>query len=504
VLNGVVVAESDRVLVMHETGYAPVTYVPREDVRMDLMRRTERHTHCPFKGDASYWTLEAGGTRAENAAWSYEDPFEEAEIVRDHIAFDWDLIDAWFEDGVQVFERPHAPTAERSNVLLDWLGRDAWRATSPQDLIQRLAHRLAALGFPLWRLRLMVRTLHPQLFATGFTWQSDADRVETVRPSHGMLQSRAYLDSPFALILKGEGGVRRRLEGPSPRFDYPILRELHADGATDYVAMPMRFSDGQINIITLVSRAPGGFSTAQLGLLYEILPVLSRLFEVFALRDNAIALLGTYLGRRTGSQVLNGLIRRGDGQDIDAAIWLCDLRGSTSLSESTTRTAYLDTLNQFFDCMVEPIVDHGGEVLKYIGDAVLAIFPIEEPDGTAGLQAAAHRACERALAAAADARARVGALNLARAERGEPPLGYGIGLHRGSLTYGNVGSSERLDFTVIGTAVNEAARIEEMTKLLDQPLLISSAFAASYGGELTSLGRQRLRGMAVEQEIFTS
>jgi uncharacterized protein (DUF427 family) len=117
VLNGVVVAESDRVLVMHETGYAPVTYVPREDVRMDLMRRTERHTHCPFKGDASYWTIVAGGKRAETAAWGYEDPFEEAEIVWDHIAFDWDLIDAWFVEGVLVFERPHATTAERSNVL---------------------------------------------------------------------------------------------------------------------------------------------------------------------------------------------------------------------------------------------------------------------------------------------------------------------------------------------------------------------------------------------------
>ncbi len=504
VLNGETVAESDRVLVMHETGYAPVTYVPREDVRMDLMRRTERHTHCPFKGDASYWTIEAGSKRVENAAWSYEDPFEEAEIVKEYIAFDWDRIDAWFEDDVQVVERPRMAVADRSNVLLDWLGRDAWRAASPQDLVQRLAHRLVAAGFPLWRLRLLVRTLHPQLFATGFSWQSDADRVETVRPSHGMLQSRAYLDSPFALILKGEGGVRRRLEGPSPRLDYPVLRDLHADGATDYVAMPMRFSDGQINIITLVSRQPGGFSTAQLGLLHEILPVLSRLFEVFALQDNAVALLGTYLGRRTGSQVLNGLIRRGDGQDIDAAIWLCDLRGSTSLSESLARGAYLDTLNQFFDCMVEPIVEHGGEVLKYIGDAVLAIFPIEERDGAADPKDAAHHACEHALAAAADARARVEALNLERAGRGEPPLGYGIGLHRGRLTYGNIGSAARLDFTVIGTAVNEAARIEEITKLLDRPLLISSAFAASYGGELTSLGRRPLRGVAVEQEIFTA
>jgi adenylate cyclase len=497
VVGGETVADSDRVLVMHESGYRPVTYVPRDDVRMDLLQPTEQRTHCPFKGDASYWTIEIDGRRIENAAWSYEDPYEEAEIVRGHIAFYWDRIDAWFEDEEQVADPPPT-TAVTANPLLQWVTREAWHAVTPQELIERLALRLVAAGFPLWRLRLLIRTLHPQLFATSFAWRSDGDGVETTRASHAVLGSRAYLDSPLPPILRGEGGVRRRLEGPQPKLDYPVLQQLHAEGATDYVAMPLRFSDGQINIITLVSREAGGFSTAQLGLLYEILPVLSRLFEVFALQDTAATLLGTYLGRRTGSEVLNGLIKRGDGRDIDAAIWLCDLRDSTALSESMAREAYLESLNQFFDSMVEPIVEHGGEVLKYVGDAVLAIFPIEEPDSPA------HEACAQALAAAADARARVERLNVERAERGERRLGYGIGLHRGCLTYGNIGSSERLDFTVIGTAVNEAARLEDMTKLLGEPVLISSAFAASFGGKLTSLGRHRLRGVALPQEIFTA
>ncbi len=496
--NGAAVAESERVLIMHETGYPPVTYVPREDVRMDLLRPSEHRTHCPFKGDASYWTIEVGDRRAENAAWSYQDPHEEAAIVKDHIAFYWDRIDAWFEDDEQVIEQPPAAVPTSENPLRDWLVREAWRAPSAQDLLHRLALRLVASGFPLWRLRLLIRTLHPQLFATGLTWRSDIDRVETSQPGHAMLQSRAYLESPYAPILKGEGGVRRRLEGPQPRLDYPVLQELHEAGATDYVAMPMRFSDGQINIITLVSREAGGFSTAQLGMLYEILPVLSRLFEVFALQETAATLLGTYLGRRTGSEVLNGLIKRGDGRDIDAAIWVCDLRDSTALSEAVARDAYLDSLNQFFDCMVEPIVAHGGEVLKYIGDAVLAIFPIGEPDSPA------HEACAHALAAVADAKAGIEQLNLERGGRGEPPLAYGIALHRGQLTYGNIGSSDRLDFTVVGTAVNEAARIEDMTKMLHQPVLISAAFAASFGGALTSLGRHPLRGIALEQELFTA
>jgi adenylate cyclase len=498
VFNGETVADSDRVLVMHETGYQPITYVPREDVRMDLLRPSPQRTHCPFKGDASYWTIEVGGRRVENVAWSYEAPYEEAAIVRGHVAFYWERMDAWFEDGEQVVEPPRAVHAATANPLLDWVTREAWQATTAQELIEKLALRLVAAGFPLWRLRLLIRTLHPQLFATAFTWRSDGDGIETMHPSHASLQSRAYLDSPFVPILRGEGGVRRRLEGPRPRLDYPILQELHAGGATDYVAMPMRFSDGQINIITLVSCTAGGFSTAQLGLLYEILPVLSRLFEVFALQDTASTLLGTYLGKRTGSEVLNGLIRRGDGRDIDAAIWLCDLRDSTALSEALPRDAYLEVLNQFFDGMVEPIVRHGGEVLKYIGDAVLAIFPIEEPESPA------QAACARALAAVADARARVEQLNLERGARGEPALAYGIGLHRGCLTYGNIGSAARLDFTVIGTAVNQAARLEGMTKVLGRPVLISSAFAASFGGALTSLGRHRLRGVALPQEIFTA
>ena len=497
VLHDQVIADSDQVLVMHETSYAPVYYFPRDDVRMDLLRPTDLRTHCPFKGDASYWTIEVEGRSAPNAAWSYEAPYQEATIVKDHIAFYWSRIDAWFEDGEPITEPPQRTAAATANPLLDWVMREAWKAPTPQDLIRRLARRLVTADFPLWRLRLLVRTLHPQLFATGLTWQSDSEGVETMQPSHAMMQSRAYLDSPFAPILRGEGGVRRRLEGADPRLDYPILQELHAAGATDYVAMPLKFSDGQINIITLVSRDAGGFSTGELGQLYEILPMLSRLFEVFALRDNAVSLLGTYLGQRTGRQVLNGLIKRGDGQDIDAAIWLCDLRDSTTLSETMARDAYLDTLNQFFDCMAVPVIEHGGEVLKYIGDAVLAMFPIEAPDSPA------QDACARALAAAADAQSRVEEQNRARRERGGAPLGYGIALHRGSLTYGNIGSTDRLDFTVIGPAVNQAARIEAMSKLLDRPLLISSAFAESFQGELISLGRHELRGSATPQELFT-
>jgi adenylate cyclase len=348
---------------------------------------------------------------------------------------------------------------------------------------------------PLWRLKLLIRTLHPQLFATSYTWLAAQPGVEEARIPHAVLESPAYLASPFAAILDGAGGVRRRLEGADVRLDFPILEDLHAQGCTDYVAMPMPFSDGQLNIITLVSDAPGGFSTADLGHLYEILPALSRLFEVQALRRTAITLLDTYLGKHTGERVLEGRIRRGDGENIHAVIWFCDLRDSTSHTESLTRDEYLSMLNRFFDCTAGAVLDHGGEVLKFIGDAVLAIFPVDDPDNP---EAAGH-----AIDAAQDAQHRVAIINQQGAERGARAIGFGVGMHIGTLMYGNIGTPGRLDFTVIGSAVNEASRIEGMCRTLDKTILVSAEFARHFPTRLVSLGRHKLRGVSTPQELFT-
>ena len=231
---------------------------------------------------------------------------------------------------------------------------------------------------PVSRLRILIRTLHPQLFAMAYSWHEDTGEVAVWRAPHAMVLSEQYQESPFAAIINGEGGVRRRLDGPEPKLDYPVLVDLRAEGATDYVAMPMRFSNGQINIVSMSSRAPGGFTVGDLGRLYEILPLLSRLLEVQALKMTASTLLGTYLGKNTGRRVLDGLVKRGDGETLHALIWFSDLRNSTPMSETLSSDAYLATLNEFFDCMVGSIVENGGEVLKFIGDAVLAIFPIAD------------------------------------------------------------------------------------------------------------------------------
>ncbi len=494
---GETVADSTGVIVMNETRLPAVFYFPRDDVRTDVLTRTSHRTHCPFKGNASYWDLRVGEEVAENAVWSYEDPYDEAEDVKDYVAFVWNAVDAWFADDDQIGEQPRDAAPAKANPFIDWLVQEAWQAKGTHEFVAQLADALVGRGFPLLRLRLFVRTLNPQLFAITYTWTRGNDEVEELQASHAGMQSAQYRDSPFASIINGEGGIRRRLDGPNPRLDFPILPDLIKEGATDYVAMPLRFSDGQINIITLVSDKPGGFSTDDLGQLYEILPNLGRQLEALALRVSSLTLLRTHLGGNAGERVMNGLVKRGDGEDLHAVIWFSDLRGSTTLADGQSREAYLATFNQYFDSVAGAVIEHGGEVLKFIGDAVLAIFPIADPDSS-------HpEACTRALAAVADAQARIDAVNRERTAAGEAALAFGTGLHRGDITYGNIGTMKRLDFTVIGPAVNEAARIEDLCKTLGEPVLISAAFAESVTGRLESLGRHTLRGVRAKQEIFT-
>ncbi|MGI9435557.1 MAG: DUF427 domain-containing protein [Geminicoccaceae bacterium] len=495
VVNGVTIADSDRAIVMRETRLQPVYYFPMDDVRMDLFQRTTLRTHCPFKGNASYWNVLVGDRTIENAIWSYEDPFEEALSVKGYVGFYWQKMDAWYEDGVRMPQTPVATTTD-ANPYVDWLVRKAPHAKTTEELVQGIAQMLVEAGMPLWRLRLMIRTLHPQLLAGVYSWQEDTEELRVHHASYDVLNKEEFQASPFALILRGEGGIRRRLDGSAPKLDFPVLEDLRGEGATDYVAIPLKFSDGQLNIITLVSKAPGGFTTEALGELYEILPMLARILEVHAMHRTAASLLSTYLGREAGRRVLDGLIKRGDADDVHAVIWISDLRASTNLSETLPRASYLALLDGFFDSMAGAIMDHGGEVLKFIGDAVLAIFPIDDPSSP-------HPAASaNAVAAVRAAERRLGTLNEEQQALGMPKLGYGIALHRGDFTYGNIGSAERLDFTVIGPAVNEASRIEGMCKSLGEPVLLSADFAESFAGKLRSLGRHRLRGVEAEQELF--
>jgi adenylate cyclase len=496
VVRGQIIADSAEALVMHETRLPSVFYFPRHDVRMDLLTRTSRRSHCPFKGDASYWTLNVDGATIANAAWSYEDPYDEATDVKEYVAFEWAAIDTWLADDAQIFEQPFDDGAAEANPFVGWLVHNAWRPKTLAESVKQLAEVLIDNGLPLWRLRIVIRTLNPQLFGMAYTWQRGVDAVDEYQVPHDTLNSPEYLNSPFALIIRGEGGVRRRLEGSAPRLDFPVLEDLREEGATDYVAMPLPFSDGLANIITLVSDAPGGFSTHDLGRVYEVLPSLGRHLEAHAQRISSLTLLTTYLGHSAGERVMGGLVKRGDGEELHAVIWFSDLRNSTQLADTLSRSDYLAALNQYFDAVAGTIIEHGGEVLKFIGDAVLAIFPIGDPtaSGTA--------TCKQALLAVREAQQQVHAVNVEREANGQLPLAFGTGLHRGNITYGNIGTSRRLDFTVIGPAVNEASRIEDLSKSLREPVLASAAFAECVPGELRSVGRHSLRGVRLEEEIY--
>lgn len=475
-----VVVDSERAMLLREGRLDPVLYFPREDVRMDLFAPGDRHSYCPYRGIPEYFDLVVGGRRLANVAWSYTEPHEDSAYVRDYVAFYREAIERWEHGG----DTPAAPPAVVGNPLADWLLRDAWQAGSMQDLVMRWTQALQAAGIAPVRISVVTRTLHPLLNGATYRWSRGEEGIRELKVRHEVVTSAQYLDSPLAPIFEGAGGVRRRLhEGVD---DFPVLADIRAIGGTDYVAMPMVFSDGQINALTLATDGEDGFSTAQLGMINEVLPLFARLVEVFIQREKSASLLTTYLGGQTGRRVLDGRIRRGDGDDIHAVIWFCDLRRSSALAAGMPRSAFLSHLNAFFDCMAGAVIDHGGEVLRFIGDAALAIFPL---DGETGVDAG-----RRALQAALEACQRVAAWNAEADARGEPGIGFGIGLHVGDVMYGNIGTETRLEFTVIGAAANEAARIESLCKTLGYPLLLSEDFVAACPHDYLDLGRHELPG----------
>ncbi len=494
--NGVAIVESNNAIWYRESRLPPVYYFPREDVRMDLLRRTRHRTHCPFKGNASYWTLNVGDKKVENAVWSYESPLDDAAAIKGHLAFWLEKLGATYqEDGD--FASQHTQMDSHGSAYVDWLLREGWNSQNPSELTERLGRMLLGCGAPVARLSIFLRTLHPLLIGSAYVWRSDKEGINSFVLTHETLSSPLFLDSPLVSIFNGAGGIRRRLEGDNPILDFGILKQLHGEGITDYAAMPMTFSDGQINVLTLASDQTGGFSLADLGRVHEILPVVSRFYEVHAARGMAHSLLQTYLGSNTGEKVLKGQIKRGDSEDLHTVIWFCDLRQSTALAESMPVDDYLVVLNRFFECMVRPVVEYGGEVLSFIGDAVLAVFPLVDGDSTQ------QRACDDALFAAAAAEERMKVFNRERAAEHLKPLNYGIGLHVGHLAYGNIGVPERLQFTVIGSAANEAARIQDLTKEQENHhVLTSSTFAGYCPSPMEIIGKFDLRGVSQKEEIF--
>ncbi len=389
-----------------------------------------------------------------------------------------------------------------------WAVREGLRGAGAHDLFDGYCQRLVIDGIELWRAHLAMETLHPQWSGYGYTWRRDLNAIEPEQYVHGSLEEADFLDSPFNdLIVRAQSGeenpsMRRRLDQDDQR-DFPVLAEFFAQGGTDYVAYLFAFgkdgdrSQGTGIVYSFVTDRRGGFSDDDTTLLQATLPGLSLAMKSHAGSIIASGLLATYLGDDAGRRVHAGSIMRGSVDKLRAVLWYADIRGFTAMSDTAPGPVVVELLNDVFEILTASLRRHGGQVLKFIGDGMLAVFSFEEHDRA--------ETCRQALDAAIEAMRNIDALNATRGEDGLPAASVDLALHLGEVLYGNVGATDRLDFTVIGPAVNEAARIEALCEPLGRSVLVSAEFVAAAmddGARLEPLGRHALRGVREEKEIF--
>ena len=381
---------------------------------------------------------------------------------------------------------------DETHPVIHWLMTEARRRVDASEFLEAFAHELRAAGVDVSRITTGVRVLHPQIFSYSLLWQLGKGTTERLYRA-GPDISPTMANTPILIAYQGGGPVRCVLTAAPLEGEFTILEELRRDGFADYIVYAVPFADGSHKALSLATTRESGFDSDELALFEAMIPAVGFNLEVQALRRTARTLLDTYVGRQSGGRVLEGQIQRGSGETISAVIWLCDLRGFTNLSETLPGAVLIELLNAYFGPMCDAVAEQGGEILKFIGDAMLAIFPITTD---------AAATCGAALAAAERAQAALIEENRRREDASMPRIDYGLALHVGDVMYGNIGSDTRLDFTVIGPAVNLTARIESMCSQLGRPLLLSSDFVVTGHVAAQSLGAFSLKGVGAEQEIF--
>src|SRR3954464_543389 len=379
--------------------------------------------------------------------------------------------------------------------VVEWLMDGARSAPRAEDLLRELCHRMIDSGIPVWRAAVFVNTLHPNIFGRRFTWQAGKG-VVVQDGQYELMDTDEYRNSPITAVRTNGQPIRRHLANRDCPDDFPVLAELRSEGATDYVAVPLVFTDSSIHVATWSTQQPGGFTPTQFADLESITVPLSRVAEIRALRRTATNLLDTYVGRQAGERILMGEIRRGHVEAIRAVIWLSDMRGFTATSERLPPQELVDLLNQYFDCQVPTILGRGGEVLKFMGDGLLAIFPL------AGNGDDAPEVCTRALAGAREAEILIDKLDSPACVARKNMVRFGLALHVGQVMYGNIGGGNRLDFTCIGPAVNLAARLEKVTGQLGRVILASEDFARHCPEEFGAIGQFNLAGFGAPQAVL--
>jgi adenylate cyclase len=377
--------------------------------------------------------------------------------------------------------------------IVAWLDDGAPSASGPQGLMEELCGRLAGAGIPLERASVFVTMLHPDIAGLGAVWRR-GQPVELSEAGYDLVRSDAFLAAPGVRVQHTGMALRRRLDDDAVAVEFPFLGKLRSEGFTDYLATPLHFTNGEVHVASWAARQPAGFNDEDLAVLTAIARPLARLLEIRSLRRTETTLLETYLGRQAGARILAGHIRRGDTESIHAAIWLSDLRGFTRLADRLPPQELTGLLNRYFDCQVPAIEARGGEVLKFMGDGLLAIFPTAD-GGPA-------RVCAAALAAAREARANILALERKATLERSTGLPFSLALHVGEVLYGNVGGGRRLDFTVIGPAINLAARLERLAREIGRSVITSAVFAGICGERLRPLGSHALRDISAVQAAF--
>ncbi|WP_170402096.1 adenylate/guanylate cyclase domain-containing protein [Ruegeria arenilitoris] len=379
----------------------------------------------------------------------------------------------------------------------DWLLNTAILTKDTIDLTKEFAERLAQAGLGVRRLSLNVGTLHPQAFGYAWNWSTTDGLCDEIQIGEEALHSDGYRKNPLFNVMEYGRTVRVALENDEGEAASPLMKNLGKEGFSEYVALPMSASCGRFNAITLATRQRGGFERKQL----ESLTLLIKLFGLHVDRHVAERITKnishTYLGWEAGERVASGTIKRGTGVPIRAVVWSSDMRGFSTLSENMDTQTVATVLDHYFSAMADAVNQHGGDVLKFIGDGMLAVFPIASFETP-------HSAAQAAIQAARQALSELDLLNeRMRNEASWFPLHAGIGLHLGKVFFGNIGAAQRLDFTVIGEAVNVASRIEGCCKKLKRNLLFSSEIACLLDDEVESLGTQCLKGMNKPEQLYS-
>jgi adenylate cyclase len=397
----------------------------------------------------------------------------------------------------EVVERPPAERPMHDNLdgIADWLVEGALQIASAAQVFDEFAWRMLATGLPMLRVTLHSRTLHPQFLGVTFVWWRTTGQTVQTMIAHEVADVIRNEDNPVWRVSVTGETLRRRLDVAEDQLDFPILRDLKASGGVDYLALPIRSAHGGNYMVTYVTDQVGGFRLSQLADLTRLSRRLSVVADMHTQRWIARNLLSAYVGSKAGPRVLAGQIRRGTGEELTVVLWSSDLRGFTARSDRLAGDRMIAILNALFEAQAKAIRDHGGEILKFVGDGLLAIFPIDDVS-------LADEPARNALAAASEALRAVRDLADDPSMVDQPPLEIVVALHIGTVIYGNIGAADRLDFTVIGPAVNLVNRIEAVAKVLNLPIVVSDEFARIYGESLKSLGNHQLRGLSTMHELF--